>query len=91
MLAGMAATAGLAGLESDVSRRRREAARLLLVASARCRWAAVALSGPASPAAAAATAREAAADLAELAALLHRLSVQARRAQARNVPQRGTI
>jgi hypothetical protein len=90
MLAGMAATAGLAELESDVLRRRREAARLLRAASARCASASVALSGPATPAAAAQAARAASDDLAMLAGRLHRLSVQARRAQARKVPQRGT-
>ena len=53
MLDGLAASAGLAGLESGVLRRHREAAFLLRVAAARCSSAAVALSGRAPPEAAA--------------------------------------
>jgi hypothetical protein len=86
MLDGMTPPAGLTELESDVSRRRREAAFLLRVAASRCSATAAELSGRAPPAEAAAVAAEASDDLWMLSIRLRRLACQARK-----VPQRGTI
>jgi hypothetical protein len=81
MLDGMASSDGLAEAESDVLRRRRQAAFMMRVAAARSSSAATALSGGA-PLAATQAASD---DLAGLAALLHRLSVQARKVPHRDL------